>query len=125
MKIITIAMSMAVFSWVVSRPYEQQPRVTASWYGEQYRGNVCADNKTIFNPDDPKQAAHRSYPFGSVIRVSLTKDKYIDVTIVDRGPFVKDKNGKYTREIDLSRAAFQKLSDPSAGLLQVKLTKLR
>ena len=125
MKIITIAMSMAVFSWVVSRPYEQQPRVTASWYGDAYRNNMSADNKTRFNPDDPTQAAHRSYPFGSVIRVSLTKDKYVDVTIVDRGPFVKVKSGKYTREIDLSRAAFQKLADPAAGLLQVKLTRLR
>ena len=125
MKIITIAMSMAVFSWVVSRPYSEQPRVTASWYGDAYRNNMCADNKTRFNPDDPTQAAHRTFPFGSLIRVSLTKDKYIDVTIVDRGPFVKDKSGKYTREIDLSRAAFQKLADPSAGLLQVKLTKLR
>jgi len=125
MKIMTIAMSMAVFSWVVSRPYSEQPRVTASWYGDAYRNNMCADNKTRFNPDDPTQAAHRTFPFGSLIRVSLTKDKYIDVTIVDRGPFVKDKSGKYTREIDLSRAAFQKLADPSAGLLQVKLTKLR
>ena len=125
MIIITIVMSMAVFSWVVSSPYEQQPRVTASWYGNAYRNNMCADNKTRFNPDDPTQAAHRSYPFGSVIRVSLTKDKYVDVTIVDRGPFVKDKSGKYTREIDLSRAAFQKLADPAAGLLQVKLTRLR
>ena len=125
MKIITIAMSMAVFSWVVSQPYSEQPRVTASWYGNAYRNNMCADGKTRFNPDDPTQAAHRSYPFGSVIRVSLTKDKYIDVTIVDRGPFVKDKSGKYTREIDLSRAAFQKLANPDAGLLQVKLTRLR
>ena len=119
MKTITAILSAAVFYWVTSQPYAEQPRVTASWYGEKYRGNTCADNKTVFDPDDPTLAAHRTLPFGTKVKVSITKEKFIVVTIVDRGPFVKG------REIDLSKAAFAKLADTRAGLIQIKLEVLK
>jgi len=126
MKTITAILSAAVFYWVTSQPYAEQPRVTASWYGEKYRGNTCADNKTVFDPDDPTLAAHRTLPFGTKVKVSITKDKFIVVTIVDRGPFTKcKKTGQYNREIDLSKAAFARLCDTRAGLIQVKLEVLK
>lgn len=126
MKTITAILSAAVFYWVTSQPYAEQPRVTASWYGEKYRGNTCADNKTVFDPDDPTLAAHRTLPFGTKVKVSITESKHIVVTIVDRGPFTKcKKTGEYNREIDLSKAAFARLCDTRAGLIQVKLEVLK
>jgi rare lipoprotein A len=45
-------------------------------------------------------AAHRTYPFGTKLRVkNLRTGKSIVVTVVDRGPFIKG------RIIDLSRGA--------------------
>ena len=126
MKTITAILSAAVFYWVTSQPYAEQPRVTASYYDEAYRNNICADNKTVFDPDDPTLAAHRTLPFGTKVKVSITKDKSIVVTIVDRGPFTKcKKTGEYNREIDLSKAAFARLCDTRAGLIQVKLEVLK
>jgi len=118
MKILTILSSIIVFSIVVSRPYAEPPKVVASWYGEAFRGNLCADGKTIFNPDDPKLAAHKTLPFGTKVKVSITKTKFIVVTIVDRGPFVAG------RSIDLSKAGFSKLADTRAGLVKVTLEVL-
>lgn len=80
----------------------------------------------MFDPDDPTLAAHRTLPFGTKVKVSITKEKFIVVTIVDRGPFTKcKKTGEYSREIDLSKAAFARLCDTRAGLVQVKLEVLK
>lgn len=123
MKIITTIIGCVLaFSWVVSRPYAEQPTVTASWYGKAYRGNMCADNKTVYDERDPSIVAHRTLPFGTKLKVSITKNRYIICYVRDRGPFTKDKAGRYSREIDLSRAGFVKLcGDSDAGLIQVKI----
>ena len=90
--------------------------VTASWYGERYRGKPTASGE-LFDPDK-LTAAHRRLPFGTKVRCQLGK-KFVVVTITDRGPFVK------VREIDLSRAAFQRLANTDAGLIQIKMRVLR
>ena len=90
--------------------------VTASWYGERYRGKPTAIGE-LFDPDK-LTAAHRRLPFGTKVRCQLGK-KFVVVTITDRGPFVKG------REIDLSRAAFQRLANTDAGLIQIKMRVLR
>ena len=82
----------------------------ASWYGEKYRGRTTASG-SVFNPDE-LTAAHRSLPFGTVVRCTLGS-RSVDVVITDRGPFVEG------RELDLARAAFEKLSHTDAGLINV------
>ena len=82
----------------------------ASWYGEKYRGRFCASG-SIFNPDD-LTAAHKTLPFGTRLLVENGPNSTF-VTITDRGPFIKG------RELDLSRAAFERLAQKEAGLLQV------
>ena len=122
MKLIaTLIGCVIVFSLVVSRPYAEQPTVTASWYGKAYRGNMCADSKTVYDERDPSIVAHRTLPFGTKLKVSITKDRYIICYVRDRGPFTKNKSGRYSREIDLSKAAFSKLADPASGLIKVKI----
>lgn len=61
-------------------------------------------------------AAHRSLPFGTVVRVTnLTNGKAVTVTIRDRGPYIDG------RIIDLSDTAFNQLSPQSRGVLNVKI----
>ena len=83
----------------------------ASWYGEKYRGRTTASG-SVFNPDE-LTAAHRSLPFGTVVRCTLGS-RSVDVVITDRGPFVEG------RELDLAKAAFAKLAHTDAGLINVK-----
>ena len=90
--------------------------VTASWYGEKYRGKPTASGE-LFDPDK-LTAAHRTLPFGTRVKCTLGPRTVI-VTITDRGPFVKG------RAIDLSRKAFSQLAHTDAGLLQIKLEVLR
>jgi len=59
-------------------------------------------------------AAHRSYPFGTKLRVkNLRTGKSVVVTVVDRGPFVKG------RIIDLSKGAASALG--FSGLQRVEV----
>ena len=108
----------AAFPWVVVGKVvgDRTGLVTASWYGERYRGKPTASGE-LFDPDK-LTAAHRRLPFGTRVRCQLGK-KFVVVTITDRGPFVKG------REIDLSRAAFQRLANTDAGLIQIRMKVLR
>lgn len=64
-------------------------------------------------------AAHRSLPFGTVVRVTMLQNgKSAIVKINDRGPFVKG------RVIDLSLASARKLGLIRAGIAKVKIEKL-
>ena len=65
-------------------------------------------------------AAHRFAPFGTVYRVTnKSNGKQVVVTITDRGPFIP------SRCIDLSRSAFAHISNPSIGVINVKITKIK
>lgn len=77
----------------------------ASWYGHELAGNHTA-NGEMFNPDGIS-AAHRTLPFGTILKVMMDNGKGnpegVYVRINDRGPFVKG------RIIDLSWGAAKKL----------------
>ncbi|MEX0789255.1 MAG: ubiquitin-like domain-containing protein [Actinomycetota bacterium] len=61
-------------------------------------------------------AAHRTLPFGTVVRVTnVDNGKQVTVTIRDRGPYIDG------RIIDLSDTAFEQLSPTSRGVLNVKV----
>ena len=63
-------------------------------------------------------AAHKTLPLGSVVKVVNQKTgKSIQVTINDRGPYIKG------RIIDLSRAAAKRLGIIPAGTAKVCITK--
>jgi len=64
-------------------------------------------------------AAHRTLPFGTVVRVTnLDNGRIVSVTINDRGPH--DSN----RIIDLSRGAAEALGFASIGLARVKVERV-
>lgn len=74
----------------------------ASWYGGDFHGRRTASGRR-YNMNE-LTAAHRTLPFGSLIRVVNERTgTAIIVEVTDRGPFIKK------RVIDLSKAAAQKI----------------
>ena len=87
----------------------------ASWYS--LPGNRTASGDRM-NPS-AMTAAHKSLPFGTKVRVvDQRSGKSIQVTINDRGPFVKG------RIIDLSKAAATKLGFRNAGHTKVCIERV-
>jgi rare lipoprotein A len=89
----------------------------ASWYGVEEAGRATASGEIM----DPERftAAHRSLPFGSLVRVTdLDTGKRVEVIVNDRGPF---KDG---RIIDLSFAAARELDLVARGVAPVRLQVL-
>jgi len=86
----------------------------ASWYGPPYH-NRRGSNGEIYNMH-AMTAAHRTYPLGSIVRVTnLKTGSTALVRVTDRGPFIRG------RIIDLSLAAAQKLDVTRPGVAEVKV----
>src|SRR5450755_3215708 len=86
----------------------------ASWYGHPYHGRASASGE-IYDMEQ-MTAAHRTLPFGTVVRVhDLDNQKSVDVRINDRGPFVDG------RVIDLSHAAARAIEMIGPGVARVQL----
>lgn len=89
----------------------------ASFYADKFDGRKTA-NGEIFD-QDKLTAAHRTYPFGTVVRVTnLSNDQSVVVRINDRGPFVKN------RLIDLSKSAAKSIDMIASGTADVRLEVL-
>jgi rare lipoprotein A len=92
-------------------------RGLASWYGNEYHGRTTASGE-VFN-QWAMTAAHRDYPFGSVVRVTnLENGREVVVRINDRGPWVRG------RIIDVSRGAAAKLGMIRAGVVPCRVDVL-
>ena len=92
----------------------------ASWYGPGFHGQNMANgqvydmNKII--------VAHRTLPLGRKVCVTnLDNGKSIIAPVLDRGPYVKNSQGEYTREIDLSYAVALELGTIQKGVVPVKI----
>jgi len=86
----------------------------ASWYGPPYH-NRRGSNGEVYNMH-AMTAAHRTFPLGSIARVTNLKTGHIAlVRITDRGPFIPG------RIIDLSLAAAHKVDVWLPGVAEVKV----
>jgi rare lipoprotein A len=94
----------------------------ASYYGSGFDGRVTASGARF----DMKAmvAAHPSYPFGTVVRVTnLNNGRTVDVRVVDRGPARGPRADGVI--IDLSQGAAEVLGFIRAGRARVRLDVLR
>jgi rare lipoprotein A len=99
--------------------YAETSTYKASWYGPGFHGKLMANGQK-FNQNDPTVVAHKSYAFGTRLRVTnTTNGRTITVRVQDRGPFV----GR--RCLDFSKAAAEKLGFRNAGVTTVEYTVLR
>jgi len=86
----------------------------ASWYGPPYH-NRRGSNGEVYNMH-AMTAAHRTYPLGSIVRVTNVKTGHSAlVRITDRGPFIPG------RVLDLSLAAARKVDVWQPGVAQVRV----
>jgi peptidoglycan lytic transglycosylase len=90
----------------------------ASYYSVGFDGKKTASGD-IFDKD-AFTAAHREFPFGTLLRVTnLANNKTVEVTVNDRGPFAKG------RIIDLSEAAAKTIGMTQTGTANVRIDVLK
>lgn len=90
---------------------------TASYYADRFHQRRTASGQRYDRNE--LVAAHRSFPFGTVLRVTnLANDRVVTVRVIDRGPFIKG------RILDLSRRAAEELKFIGAGLARVRIEVL-
>jgi rare lipoprotein A len=89
--------------------------VVSSWYGPGFEGSATASGETY--RADAYTAAHPSLPFGTRLLVTYGERRAV-VRITDRGPYVED------RDLDLSRAAAEKIGLTEAGADEVDVRVL-
>lgn len=104
--ILTMAMLLGL-----ALPAEAQSGL-ASWYAE---GKQTANGER-FNPDG-LTCAHRSLPFGTLLRVSYNGRSAV-CRVNDRGPFIRG------RVLDLSRGTARALGMIGAGVVRVDFHEL-
>ena len=86
----------------------------ASFYGDEFHGRMTSDG-SIYHRDS-LTCAHRSLPFGTLLKVRNMKNgREVIVKVNDRGPFIKG------RVIDLSYAAAQEIGMVKSGVARVEL----
>lgn len=89
----------------------------ASFYADDFEGKATASGE-IYAPSD-HTCAHRSYPFGTKLKVtSSASGKVTEVRVNDRGPHVDE------RVLDLSRAAASDIGLDVQGVGEVELEVL-
>lgn len=97
-------------------------RGEATFYADKFEGRRTASG--IPFRQNQMVAAHRLYPFGTLLRVTNTRnDRSVNVRVVDRGPFGKRAAQRNTI-IDLSRRAASQLGYIEAGRTPVKVEVL-
>lgn len=90
----------------------------ASFYSKRATGSRTANGERLHH--DSLTCAHRSYPFGTLLRVTnVVNGKQVVVRVNDRGPFRKG------RIIDLSWGAAKAIGMIAQGIVPVTVEKLR
>ncbi len=90
----------------------------ASWYGPGFHGRLTA-NGEVFDKE-ALTAAHRTLPFGTVVRVrNLDNGREAVLRINDRGPFARG------RILDVSEAGARVLGMVESGTARVRIEILR
>ncbi len=86
----------------------------ASYYAQDFNGKQAADGE-VFDMND-LTAAHRTFPFGTKIRVTnIANNLRVMVRVIDRGPYVEG------RIIDLSLGAAKRIELIKSGTTRVRL----
>ena len=89
-----------------------------SYYAAKFAGRPTASG-SVYRPDQ-MTAAHNTLPFGTLIRVTNTRNgRSVEVTVTDRGPHTKG----YI--VDVSRRAAVQLDIIEAGVVPVQLVVLK
>lgn len=96
---------------------------SATFYADKFEGRRTASG--IPFRQNQLVAAHRAYPFGTILRVTnLRNDRSVNVRVVDRGPFGAPRRAQRP-VIDLSRRAAERLGFINDGTARVRVEVLQ
>lgn len=91
-----------------------------SWYGEYHNGKPMA-NKARFDRW-ALTCASRDLPVGTWLWLrSPVTLLWVPVQVTDRGPYHRDRHGRYDRDLDLSEAAARALRLEDVGVFDVEV----
>ena len=89
----------------------------ASYYSKKWTGRRTASGELVHH--DSMTCAHKTYPFGTLLRVINNKNgKQVIVRVTDRGPF------GHGRIIDLSWGAAKAIGMLAAGVVPVTVERI-
>jgi rare lipoprotein A len=117
---LTTAAEAGETNWVV--PYGTVQVGLASYYGPGFDGDKTASGEVF----DERElvAAHRTLPFGSVVRVTNLKNgRSVILRVIDRGPY--GRNHRKGCIIDVSRGAARRLRFVRDGLVRVRIVVMK
>lgn len=90
----------------------------ASYYAKSWTGRRTSNGEHLHH--DSLTCAHRSLPFGTLLKVTnLLNGKQVVVRVTDRGPFVKG------RVVDLSWGAAKAIGMLAQGIAPVSVERVR
>ena len=106
----------AFFFMLIAITAHAQQKGKATFYSKRATGARTASGERLHH--DSLTCAHRTYPFGTLLKVTnLNNGKTVVVRVTDRGPFAKG------RIIDLSYAAAKQLDMLLAGVATVTVER--
>lgn len=112
-----ILLLVTVISFVLSTSAVAQTSGRASYYGKRFHGRMTSDGSVYHR--DSMTCAHRTLPFGTVLKVTNKKNgKAVIVRVNDRGPYIRG------RVLDLSYAAAKHIGMLAQGVASVKIENL-
>ena len=98
---------------LMRRPALASARGEATYYADKFDGRRTASGIVFRNSE--AYAAHRTYPFGTLLRVTnQANQRRVIVRVVDRGPHGTSERARRTI-IDLSRSVAEQLGFVRAG----------
>ena len=108
----SVVLVLILFSFSTAVLAQEQGK--ASYYNNKFHGNPMASGKNYNRKN--LTCAHRSYPFGTLLRVkNLKNDREVIVSVQDRGPYSR------SRLIDLSGEAAKQLGMIEHGVVTVEI----
>lgn len=111
-----LLLSLVTWMWILPCNAQKQ-HGKASYYSKKITGARTASGQRLHH--DSLVCAHRSYPFGTHLKVTnLSNNKSVIVKVIDRGPFGRG------RIIDLSWSAAKKIGMINQGVASVKVELL-
>lgn len=113
-KLYVLLISVLMFSLPVCA---QTQTGKASYYSKKWTGRRTASGHRIHH--DSMTCAHRTYPYGTLLRVTNQKNgRQVVVRVTDRGPFGRG------RIVDLSWGAAKAIGMLSAGVVPVTVERV-
>ncbi len=96
--------------------YAQTQKGKASFYSKRATGARTSSGERLHH--DSLTCAHRTYPFGTLLKVTNERNgKWVVVRVIDRGPHSRG------RIIDLSHAAADRIGIVNQGVATVKVER--